>query len=52
VARHLAATEQEQLKQRRTEALSGDVHEFSNYLVSMWALAEAKNKRKGKMGVQ
>lgn len=47
IARKLADTEQEQLRCRQAEALSGDVHEFSNYLVSMWALAEEKNKRKG-----
>lgn len=47
IARKLADTEQEQLRCRQSEALSGDVHEFSNYLVSMWALAEEKNKRKG-----
>ena len=47
VARRVAESEQDQLKNRRAEALSGDVHEFSNYLVSMWTLAEEKNKRKG-----
>lgn len=50
LSRLVAASEQSDLRTRRDEALGGDVHEFSNYLVAMWALAEEKNKKTKKKG--
>lgn len=36
---------QRSIAQRKKDALAGDVHEFSNYLVSLWSMTDASGKR-------